>query len=272
VWVAAWQGNEAEVRARVAANTVRAEQVGEGQWLTLVHWAGALLYNGLARYEEAVREAELALVSPVEYGIASWALPELVEAAMHCGRREVAEQALARLAPITSASGADWGLGVEALARAQLSEGEAAERHYQEAIERLRRGPTAAWEARARLLYGEWLRRERRRVDSRDQLRAALDQLTAMGAAGFADRAARELQATGETARKRAVEHHDALTPQEMQIARLAQQGLSNPEIGARLFISPRTVEWHLHKVFSKLDIRSRKDLLRAHEALFVPL
>jgi DNA-binding CsgD family transcriptional regulator len=272
VWLAAWQGNEAEVRARVDANTSQAVQVGEGQWLTLVHWAGALLYNGLARYEEALREAELALVSPVEYAIASWALPELVEAAVHCGRRDVAEEALARLALITSASGADWGLGVEALARAQLSEGKAAEQRFQEAIERLGRGRTAAWEARARLLYGEWLRRERRRVDARDQLRAALEKLTAMGAAGFADRAARELRASGATARKRADDQRDALTPQEMQIARLAQEGLSNPEIGARLFISPRTVEWHLHKVFTKLDIGSRKDLLRSQNGLLAQM
>ncbi len=272
VWVAAWQGNEAAVRERVDSNMAQAMQVGEGQWLTLVHWASALLYNGLARYEEALREAELALASPVEYSIASWALPELVEAAVHCGRPEAAQDALARLSLITSAGGADWGLGVEALARAQLSEGEAAERGFQEAIERLGRGRTAAFEARARLLYGEWLRRERRRVDSREQLRAALEKLTAMGAAGFADRAARELQASGATARKRDVEQRDALTPQEVQIARLAQEGLSNPEIGARLFISPRTVEWHLHKVFTKLDIRSRKDLLRSTGGMSVRL
>jgi DNA-binding CsgD family transcriptional regulator len=264
VWVAAWQGREAEVRARVEANAVKAQEVGEGQWLTLVHWASALLYNGLARYEDAMREAERAIVSPVEYSIAGWALAELVEAAVRCGRRDVAEAALERLARATSASGADWGLGVEALARAELSEGETAERLYLEAIERLGRGLTAAVQARARLLYGEWLRRERRRVDSREQLRAAFDRFTAMGAAGFADRAARELQATGETARKRTAEHRDALTPQELQIARLAQEGLSNPEIGARLFISPRTVEWHLRKVFSKLDIGSRKELLRS--------
>jgi len=207
-------------------------------------------------------------VSPVEYSIASWALPELVEAAAHCGRPEVAHAALARLAAITSASGADWGLGVEALARAQLSTGAAAEEYFQEAIDRLGRGLTAAVEARARLLYGEWLRRERRRVDAREQLRIALERLTAMGATGFADRAARELQATGETARKRAVEYHDTLTPQELQIARLAQQGLTNPEIGERLFISPRTVEWHLRKVFSKLDISSRKQLLQADSGL----
>jgi DNA-binding CsgD family transcriptional regulator len=268
VFVAAWRGREAEVRARVEANVVQAEQVGEGQWLTLVHWASALLYNGLGRYEDAMHEAERAIVSPVEYSIAGWALCELIEAAVRCGRREVAEGALERLARITSASGADWGLGVEALARAELSEGDAAEARFQEAIDRLGRGRTAAEQARARLRYGEWLRRERRRVDAREQLSAAYDRLTTIGAAGFADRAARELQATGATARKRTFEQRDALTPQEIQIARLAGDGLSNPEIGERLFISPRTVEWHLRKVFTKLDIASRKELVRAQGTL----
>ncbi|WP_028062250.1 helix-turn-helix transcriptional regulator [Solirubrobacter soli] len=258
VFVAAWQGREAEVRARVEANAARAEQVGEGQWLTLVHWASALLYNGLGRYEDAMREAQLAIVSPVEYSIAGWALPELIEAAVRCGRPDVAEPALTRLTSITSASGADWGLGVEALARAQLS---ASEVLYQEAIERLSPARTAAVQARARLLYGEWLRREGRPVDAREQLSRAADQLTAMGVSGFADRAVRELQATGASARRRTSDARDALTPQEVQIARLAGDGLSNPEIGARLFISPRTVEWHLRKVFTKLDITSRKEL-----------
>jgi DNA-binding CsgD family transcriptional regulator len=272
VFVAAWQGREAEVRSRVDANAAQAEQVGEGQWLTLVHWASSVLYNGLARYEDALREAERAIASPVEYSIASWALPELIEAAVRCGRRAAAEAAFARLARITTASGAAWGLGVEALGRAQLSEGEAAEAHYRRAIEWLAHERTAAFAARARLLYGEWLRREGRRVDAREQLATALDQLTAIGAAAFADRAAHELQATGATARRRSVEHRDELTPQELQIARLAGDGLSNPEIGERLFISPRTVEWHLRKVFSKLDIGSRKELLRAQSDLFARL
>jgi DNA-binding CsgD family transcriptional regulator len=231
-----------------------------------------VLYNGLARYEDALREAERAIASPVEYSIASWALPELIEAAVRCGRRAAAEAAFARLARITTASGAAWGLGVEALGRAQLSEGEAAEAHYRRAIEWLAHERTAAFAARARLLYGEWLRREGRRVDAREQLATALDQLTAIGAAAFADRAAHELQATGATARRRSVEHRDELTPQELQIARLAGDGLSNPEIGERLFISPRTVEWHLRKVFSKLDIGSRKELLRAQSDLFARL
>ncbi len=263
VSVAAWQGREAEVRARVDATTSRAAKVGEGQWLTLVHWARSVLYNGLGRYEDALREAELAIGSPTEYAIASWALPELVEAAVRCGRHDAAEAALARLAEITLAGGADWGLGIEALARALVSEGDAAEERYQVAITRLGRGRTAVFRARAELLYGEWLRRERRRLDARTHLGTAHDRFTAMGATGFADRAARELQATGAKARKRTVESRDELTPQEAQIARLAHEGLSNPEIAARLFISPRTVQYHLHKVFAKLDIGSRTELDR---------
>ncbi len=260
VSVSAWQGRESEVRARVDSNTGRAAQVGEGQWSTLVHWASATLYNGLGRYEDALHEAERAVEAPREYGIASWALPELVEAAVRCGRPAAAEPALARLSELTRAGGADFGLGMEALSRALVEEDEAL---FEEAVARLDRRPTTAFLARAHLLYGEWLRRERRRVDARAHLGAAHELFATMGAAGFADRAERELRATGATARKRTVESRDELTPQELQIARLAHDGLSNPEIAARLFISPRTVEYHLHKVFSKLDIGSRNELTR---------
>jgi len=273
VSVAAWQGREGEVRTRVEGVTAYAVKSGHGQWLTLVHWASSVLYNGLGRYDDALREAEKAveiprehaiatwaIEIPREYALASWALPELVEAAMRTGRKGSAAPALERLARITRAGGADWGLGVEAMSRALMTD---EEELYQEAIERLDRPPTSAFHARAELLYGEWLRRERRRLDARRHLSLAHDKFTAMGAAGFADRAARELQATGATARKRTIESRDDLTPQEAQIARLAYEGLSNPEIAARLFISPRTVQYHLHKVFAKLDIGSRTELSR---------
>ena len=164
----------------------------------------------------------------------------------------------------TRASGNDWGLGIEARSRALLSDGEAAERLYREAIERLGRTRLRPELARAHLLYGEWLRRENRRVDARTQLRTAHDMFVAIGMEAFAERTRIELLATGETVRKRTVETRDELTAQERQIARLARDGLSNPEIGARLFLSPRTVEWHLRKVFTKLGIGSRKELAAA--------
>jgi DNA-binding CsgD family transcriptional regulator len=190
-----------------------------------------------------------------------WSLPELVEAATRCGQADVATAALESLSARTRAAATDLALGIEARSKALLSDGEAAERLYREAIERLGRTRLAFELARAHLLYGEWLRRNRRRIHARDQLRLARDSFTLMGAEAFAARAGRELLATGETARKRTDSTHDALTAQETQIARLARDGLSNPEIGARLFISPRTVEYHLHKVFTKLGITSREHL-----------
>ena len=195
--------------------------------------------------------------------MATWGLLELIEAATRTGRAETAAHALERLSKTTRATESDWGLGVEARSRALLSDKEAAERLYREAIERLGRTRVRLALARTHLLYGEWLRREKRRVDAREQLRTAHEMFTAMGVEAFADRAARELLATGETARKRTVETSGALTAQETQIARLARDGLSNPEIGAQLFISPRTVQYHLHKVFAKLEISSRNELDR---------
>ena len=257
----AWQGREMETRRQIEATTSQAVELGEGQWLTLVEWASAVLHNGRGRYEDALLAAQRAVASPLERGIASWALPELVEAAVRCGKPERAAEALRRVSDMTRASATDWGLGVEAVSRALLSDGEAAERSYREAIERLGRGHVAAALARAHLVYGEWLRRERRRLDAREHLRTAHEMLSSMGMEAFAERARRELAVTGETARKRTVETSDQLTAQEAQIARLARDGLSNPEIGAQLFISPRTVEYHLHKVFAKLDITSRAQL-----------
>jgi DNA-binding CsgD family transcriptional regulator len=197
-----------------------------------------------------------------------WALPELVEAATRCGDARLAGNSLARLAEITRAGGTDFGLGIEARSRALLSVPEAAEGLYREAIDRLGRTQLRPELARAHLLYGEWLRRENRRSDARVQLRAAHAMLDAIGMAAFAERARYELAATGESARRRTADASDTLTAQEALIARLAMEGRTNAEIGAQLFLSGRTVEWHLRKVFGKLGITSRRELRRALPAL----
>ena len=194
-------------------------------------------------------------------------MPELIEAAAHTGSIRAARDALDLLAERARAGGTDWGLGLEARCRALLSEGQEAERLYLEAIARLGRTRLRPDLARAHLLYGEWLRRQRRRGEAREELRTAHSMLEEMGLEAFARRARRELQATGETARKRTVATRIELTAQEAQIARLARDGLSNPEIGARLFLSPRTVQYHLGKVFTKLDITSRSQLQRVLSA-----
>jgi DNA-binding CsgD family transcriptional regulator len=222
-----------------------------------------VLYNSLGRYEEALAAAQRA-TEHEDLGVFGWALVELVEAGVRSGTREVAASAFDRLSERTHASATDWALGIEARSRALLSDSQSAGPLYWEAIERLARSRIALHLARAHLLYGEWLRRERRRTDAREQLRTAHEMFITMGADGFAERTRRELQATGETARKRSVETRSELTPQETQVAQLARDGLSNPEIGARLFISPSTVQYHLRKVFMKLDINSRMHLARA--------
>ena len=234
---------------------------GEGMGLTLVQHATAVLYNGLGRYEEALVAAKQGAAYLEELGFSIWSLPELVEAGVRSGQGGPAADALQQLAETTQASGTDWALGIEARSRALLSEDEGAERLYLEAIERLSRTRLPMQVARARLLYGEWLRRQHRRVEARDQLRAAHEMFTAMGVEGFAERARCELVATGETVRRRTVETVLDLTAQEAHIAHLARERLTNPEIGARLFLSPRTVEWHLRKVFTKLGITSRRQL-----------
>jgi ATP/maltotriose-dependent transcriptional regulator MalT len=193
-----------------------------------------------------------------------WVLPELVEAAVRAGEAELARDALKRLAGTTRPCRTEFALGIEARCRALLSDGAAADDLYREAIERLRRTRLRPELARAHLLYGEWLRRENRRVAAREQLRTAHEMLAAIGMEAFAERARKELQATGENVRKRTADTRDDLTAQERQMARLARDGLSNPEISTRLFLSSRTVEWHLHNVFTKLGIRSRRELASA--------
>jgi DNA-binding CsgD family transcriptional regulator/tetratricopeptide (TPR) repeat protein len=262
--IAAWRGREAEARALMDATIEEVVPRGEGSGLTATHWAAAVLYNGLGRYEDALIAAKQATRPPEAMGYAHWTLVELIEAAIRTGERETAADALDALAQTTGPSGTAWALGIEARSRALLSDGQEAEQFYREAIDRLGRGGILAELARAHLLYGEWLRRERRRVEAREQLQIAHDMLSTMGAEAFAARAARELLATGERARKRVCDTRDDLTAQEHHIARLARDGLSNPEIGTRLFISPRTVEYHLHKVFAKLEITCRQELKRA--------
>jgi DNA-binding CsgD family transcriptional regulator len=255
------RGREAEASELIERVLAGAAAGRQGTAVQYAHWANAVLMNGLGRYEEARVAAEEATGGTPELFVAMWALGELIEAATRTGNHEQARDALARLGEQTEGSDADWALGVHAHSRALLSEGEAAERAYREAIDRLARTRLRPDLARAHLLYGEWLRRENRRVDAREQLRAAHEQFEAIGMEAFAERAGRELLATGEKVRQRTAETRDELTPQERQIARLARDGLSNPEIGAQLFLSPRTVEWHLHKVFAKLGIRSRREL-----------
>ncbi len=261
----ALQGREAAASALIASTIEQAAAEGQGNAAAWADWAAAVLYNGLARYEEAVSAARHATSgSHVLPSPSMWALPELVEAAARAGDTELAREALGRLADTTRPCGTDVALGIEARCRALLSESAAADELYREAIERLARTQLRPELARAHLLYGEWLRRENRRVDAREQLRAAHEQFVSIGMVAFAERARKELVATGEKPRKRSVETRDDLTAQERQIAQLACDGLSNPEIGARLFLSPRTVEWHLSKVFGKLGIRSRHELANA--------
>ena len=261
--LAAWRGQEAETGQLIAATTPQMVARGEGRWLTAAHWATAVLSNGLCRYDEALAAAEQGSEYPDELGLAVWPAVELIEAAARTGQPERGIGALSRLAEAARAAGTDWALGIEARSRALLSDGESADRLYREAIERLGRTRVRVELARAHLLYGEWLRRESRRVDAREQLRTAHQMLTAMGIEGFAERARRELLSTGETVRKYTAETAGELTAQEAQIARLAGDGHTNPEIGVQLFISARTVEWHLRKVFTKLGVSSRKELRR---------
>ncbi|MCW3015516.1 MAG: LuxR family transcriptional regulator fused with ATPase domain [Solirubrobacterales bacterium] len=256
--LAAWRGQETVASELIAATAQEATARG---W-TSNAYASSVLYNGLGHHDAALDAARQVFErDPVGYG--PWFVPELAEAASRTGDVALVRAALEWLSERTRVTPSDWALGIEARVRALLSEGEAAESLYRESITRLGRTPVRVELARGHLLYGEWLRRERRRVDAREQLRTAHEMLATMGVEAFAERARRELLATGETARKRTVETRDELTAQETQIARLARDGLSNPEIGTRLFISPRTVKYHLRKVFIKLNISSRNELDR---------
>jgi DNA-binding CsgD family transcriptional regulator len=261
--LAALRGHEAELTELIRTTVKEAEARGEGLALTVTERLSGALYNGLGRYDAAltaVGQAE----RYHEEGPALWTLTELIEAAVRCGQPQLAGGALERIAGTTRAAGTDWGLGIEARCRALLTEGDEADGLYREAIERFGRTHIRVQLARTHLLYGEWLRRERRRLDAREQLRTAVEMFNAMGIEAFAARAERELLATGEHVRKRTVETRDELTAQETRIARLAGEGLSNAEIGARLFISQHTVAYHLRKVFAKLDISSRNQLVPA--------
>jgi DNA-binding CsgD family transcriptional regulator len=260
--LAAWRGREAEASALIEASMKAVLDRGEGIGVTFIEWVTAVLYNGLGRYPEALAAAGPASEHPEELQSPLW-LQELVEAAIRSAEPERAAAALHELSRMTAIIGTDWALGIEARSRALLSDGDAAERLYSTAIEHLARTEARVELARAHLLYGEWLRRERRRRDAREQLRIALEMFVRVGAEGFAERTERELLATGETARKRTIGTSSQLTPQEAQVARLARDGLTNPEIGARMFISPSTVQYHLRKIFMKLDINSRMQLHR---------
>jgi len=271
--LSALRGREAETTALTAAAIEDAATGGHALASIHADWAAAVLCNGLGRYEEAAAAARQATIDTLELGTAptralvetpSWALPELVEAAARTGDLTLAGNALARLEETTTPCANDFALGIETRCRALLSDGATADDFYRKAIDHLGRTPLRPELARAHLVYGEWLRREGRRVDARKQLRTAHDMFSAIGMEAFAERARRELLATGEKVRKRSDETRGQLTPQEEQIVRLARDGLSNADIAARLFLSARTVEWHLRKVFTKLGISSRKQLRTA--------
>ncbi len=262
--LAAYRGEQTEVAALTDATARDVTRRGEGVGLTVAERAVAVLSNGIGDYKTALAATKRAVEHPADLGASPFACVEMIEAAVRCGSSDDALETLDQLTEMTRATGTDWALGIEARSRALLSDTGEAEELYRAAIERLGATRMRTELARAHLLYGEWLRRQRRRIDARVQLRTAHSMLDAMGMEAFAERAGRELRATGETARKRsAAATGKHLTAQEVQIARLARDGLSNPEIGARLFISARTVQYHLRKVFTKLDIRSRSQLDR---------
>ena len=258
--LAAWQGDEAAAVGLIAATDAEATNRGLGRLVNSADYARSVLYNGLGQHD-AARDAARRAFDRDLIGHGPLVLPELVEAASRTGDTELLLGALEWLSARTRATPGEWALGMESRIRALINEGDLADAFYRESVDRLSRSRVRVELARAHLIYGEWLRRERRRVDAREQLRSAHEMLDAMGLDGFAERARRELLATGETARKRTIETRDDLTPQEALIARLARDGLSNPEIATRLFISPRTVKYHLRKVFTKLDISSRIEL-----------
>jgi DNA-binding CsgD family transcriptional regulator len=262
--LAAWQGRQAEAEPIFEAIGQEVLRRGEGLGIEIIQWARALLYNGLGRYEDALTAAQSASEHPPEFGGLPWTVRvELIEAASRAGMPDRAAAALQELTEPARAAGTDWALGIQARCRALCADDDdvTAETAFREAIERLGRTRMRSELARAHLLYGEWLRRQNRRVVGRQQLRTAHEMFSDMGAEAFAQRAARELAISGETVRKRNFHASDELTAQEAQIVGLVREGLSNPEIGARLFISRRTVEWHVRNIFNKLNVTSRRQL-----------
>jgi DNA-binding CsgD family transcriptional regulator len=266
--LAAWQGLEQEASELIRATVQIATEGGAGVLAGLADWASAVLDNGLGRYE-AARDAAQRAFGRDQLGFGPLVVPELAEAAARTGDVALVQAALDWLSERTLVTPTEWVLGIEARVRALLGDGQVADGFYRDSIERLSRTGVRSQLARSHLLYGEWLRRQGRRMDAREQLRTARRLLEEMGMEAFAERARRELRATGETGRTHAtpaaiaVGAGDGLTAQEAQVARLARDGLSNPEIGARLFISPRTAQYHLSHVFTKLGISSRSQLDR---------
>jgi DNA-binding CsgD family transcriptional regulator len=260
--LAAFRGREPDASRLIHSTSDDFFERGEGMGLTLTQWATALLNNGLARYDVALAAADQAAEDPHELWFSPLLMVELVEAATRSGQNDRAASALEVLSETTGASGTPWAQGIEARSRALLVEGQAAEALYREAIEQLRPTQLRVDLARARLLYGEWLRRQHRHEDARGELRIARDMFNDFGMEAFAERTHRELQATGERPRRRTPDTRDQLTPQERQIARLAAEGCTNREIAAQLFISPNTVDYHLRKVFRKLDVKWRTQLV----------
>jgi DNA-binding CsgD family transcriptional regulator len=272
--LAAWRGEERLASQLIERMTQAASARGLGRMVDIATYGRAVLYNGIGRYDVACDAARAAFEHRDHVGHGQFVVGELAEAASRTGDRPSLEAALEWVSDRTRVTRTDWVLGIEARVRALLAEGAAAEREYRESIAFLGRTRLRLELARGHLLYGEWLRRDARRMDAREQLRTAHELFAAIGAHGFAERARHELLATGETVRKRTEDTRDDLTPQEEHIARLAVSGRTNPEIGAELFISPRTVEWHLKKVFTKLGITSRRglrDALPAREGAVVP-
>jgi DNA-binding CsgD family transcriptional regulator len=261
IGLAALRGREAEAISLIDETRSDVTLRGEGRGLSVLDWAEAVLYNGLGRYEEACAAALRVVEYPHDLSTSNWAIAELIEAAVRAGTPELAAAACSRLAEMARASGTDWALGLAARSEALLADDQRAEGLYVEAVDRLGRTLMAVDLARAHLLYGEWLRRQRRRVDARSQLRTAHELFIDFGMEAFAERARIELEATGEHARRRTVDSLGQLTPQEAQISRLVAQGDTNREIAAQLFISPSTVEYHLRKVFRKLNVKSRTQL-----------
>jgi DNA-binding CsgD family transcriptional regulator len=259
--LAAWRGQETRAIELANACVEDTPAEGRGRAIALAAYAKAILYNGLGRYPAALTAARCACAYE-RLGPYAWAVGELIEACARSGDRAAAAVALRRLDECAIGAQTEWERGIRAQSAALV--GDDAEARFREALDGFRRSRTALQLARAQLLYGEWLRREGRRVDARMQLRAALETFDRNGAGGFAERARRELLATGETVRKRTAETRDDLTAQEAEVARLAAEGQTNPEIGAQLFLSPRTVEWHLRKVFRKLRVGSRRELRMA--------